>query len=544
MGYQGGLRGRTQPPKNDAMSTTGPKLNSKRLLHHALCAAAKLEHQFMCQYLYATFSLKKHADETCQPHELEAVRRWASVLYMIARQEMEHLSIVNSLLTATGGMPCYTHLNFPSTMARRELPRAPEAAPSLKRIMTDAKVAEVPREAVHKAREGVSRLPFSGRGERELGEWEQGAKLGEQEPAEGEPCPMPFVLEPFSLNAVRRFACMEAPDVDHVQEPELSRVKAWCFRDKDRQCKCVQAFSVPTPSRPGSPFQAEKVEIGTIEELYEEVRKGLEYLVERLGEGEVFNGRVSGQSEIPSEYMITLFPIRDLESALCGIELITVQGEGIQASPGYESHFMRFVKMAEEYEELEGRATAQGRRFEPARPLPSNPKPEDFEVGSVARKAVELFQEGYVLLLYMLTGYYQDYRPSKWSQYPYLAQALQQTAFAPMMTMLVRSLAEVIVELPVGKGKAGPTFHLTPEARELLERPEDSCYQELMFYVEKLRRLCEGIGGLEQSLGSDQSLSSLRPKVTFMGETMKRVVLNLEEITEQGTFPQFDFKTA
>src|SRR5688572_32774846 len=73
----------------------------------------KLEHQFMVQYLYAAFSLKKNPDSTCDAAAFESVRRWASTAYAIARQEMEHLSVVNSILTAIGGPPCFYHDGFP-----------------------------------------------------------------------------------------------------------------------------------------------------------------------------------------------------------------------------------------------------------------------------------------------------------------------------------------------------------------------------------------------------------------------------------------------
>src|ERR1044071_10109678 len=76
--------------------------------------AAMLEHQFMCQYLYAAFSLKKFPDDTCTPAQLEAVRRWASVIYTIARQELEHLSIANSLLTAIGSPAQLGQPHFPT----------------------------------------------------------------------------------------------------------------------------------------------------------------------------------------------------------------------------------------------------------------------------------------------------------------------------------------------------------------------------------------------------------------------------------------------
>ncbi|HWU87240.1 MAG TPA: ferritin-like domain-containing protein, partial [Kofleriaceae bacterium] len=80
-----------------------PPITTKDQLERYLKEAAILEHQFMAQYLYAAFSLKKDPDERCSDAQFEYVRRWASTIYRVARQEMEHLSIVNSILTAIGG---------------------------------------------------------------------------------------------------------------------------------------------------------------------------------------------------------------------------------------------------------------------------------------------------------------------------------------------------------------------------------------------------------------------------------------------------------
>jgi hypothetical protein len=55
-----------------------PPPHDKATLAVYLTEAAMLEHQFMCQYLYAAFSLKKQPDATCSPAQLEVVRRWAS----------------------------------------------------------------------------------------------------------------------------------------------------------------------------------------------------------------------------------------------------------------------------------------------------------------------------------------------------------------------------------------------------------------------------------------------------------------------------------
>ena len=110
-----------------------PPPRDKATLAAYLTEAAMLEHQFMCQYLYAAFSLKKQPDATCSPAQLEVVRRWASHVYMIARQEMEHLSIANSLLTAIGSPPWFGHDNFPSQSRWSERRRSGQRSRARKR---------------------------------------------------------------------------------------------------------------------------------------------------------------------------------------------------------------------------------------------------------------------------------------------------------------------------------------------------------------------------------------------------------------------------
>ena len=87
-------------------------IENREQLIETLNKVAELEHKFMCIYLYAAFSLKKNPDESCDAAKLEAVRRWTSTIYMIARQEMEHLSLVNSMLAAIGAPPYFAHTNI------------------------------------------------------------------------------------------------------------------------------------------------------------------------------------------------------------------------------------------------------------------------------------------------------------------------------------------------------------------------------------------------------------------------------------------------
>lgn len=88
-------------------------IESRAELIFLLTEAAELEHSLCCQYLYAAFSLKTRVEEGLTWEQLGYVQDWCQTLFMIARQEMEHLSLASNLLTAIGGAPSFDRPNFP-----------------------------------------------------------------------------------------------------------------------------------------------------------------------------------------------------------------------------------------------------------------------------------------------------------------------------------------------------------------------------------------------------------------------------------------------
>lgn len=90
------------------------KVETRSDLLTLLTEACELEHGLACTYLYAAFSLKQNlSEEGMDWKQLHMVRRWAAQIYMVAAQEMFHLSQAWNLLTALGGMPYYMRPNFP-----------------------------------------------------------------------------------------------------------------------------------------------------------------------------------------------------------------------------------------------------------------------------------------------------------------------------------------------------------------------------------------------------------------------------------------------
>lgn len=80
---------------------------------HALYEAAELEHNLMCTYLYAAFSLKDGEADGLSAEEAAAVKRWRGVLINVAVEEMGHLTAVWNITSALGGSPRIGRTNFP-----------------------------------------------------------------------------------------------------------------------------------------------------------------------------------------------------------------------------------------------------------------------------------------------------------------------------------------------------------------------------------------------------------------------------------------------
>jgi CDGSH-type Zn-finger protein/uncharacterized Fe-S cluster protein YjdI len=88
-------------------------LPTREQLLFNLYEAAELEHNLMCTYLYAAFSLRTGQAEGLRPNEAEAVARWRQAVLQIAIEEMGHLTAVWNISAALGGAPRFGRANFP-----------------------------------------------------------------------------------------------------------------------------------------------------------------------------------------------------------------------------------------------------------------------------------------------------------------------------------------------------------------------------------------------------------------------------------------------
>jgi CDGSH-type Zn-finger protein/uncharacterized Fe-S cluster protein YjdI len=86
---------------------------SREQLVHRLYEAAELEHNLMCTYLYAAFSLRQGVEEGLTAAEAEATARWKQAIIEVAIEEMGHLAAVWNITSALGGSPRFGRWNFP-----------------------------------------------------------------------------------------------------------------------------------------------------------------------------------------------------------------------------------------------------------------------------------------------------------------------------------------------------------------------------------------------------------------------------------------------
>jgi hypothetical protein len=97
------------------LSTAEPPIvvEHREHLWYLLAEAAQVEHNIMCQYLYASFSLKTDPGEGLTEEQAAAVADWHKVLTGIAVEEMLHFALVCNLMSAIGAAPTVGRPNFP-----------------------------------------------------------------------------------------------------------------------------------------------------------------------------------------------------------------------------------------------------------------------------------------------------------------------------------------------------------------------------------------------------------------------------------------------
>src|SRR5258708_30383583 len=104
--------------KNPATLNTVPVepkigIESREQLLYLRAEAAEIEHNLMCCYLFAAFSLKNETAEGVSDPELDAIKRWRRLVLGVAIEEMTHLALIANVGTAIGGAAHFSPPTFP-----------------------------------------------------------------------------------------------------------------------------------------------------------------------------------------------------------------------------------------------------------------------------------------------------------------------------------------------------------------------------------------------------------------------------------------------
>jgi hypothetical protein len=426
-----------------------------------LRGAAELEHLLANEYLFSAFSLKKYPEEFAGHDssnkrreevdaQLERNRRWQGAVLYVARQEMEHLCMVQNLLAILGAP---SHLWRPS----------------------------FPVEANHYAID------------------------------------IPLQLRAFSRCVVEGYRYIEKPDSIRLENPYGAE---------------------PAPSARTGHL--------SIEELYEEIRCTFEKLVDhRWIDARNYNRVVNEHFG----FNIDLDPIvhgqvHKYVEAIIG--RIIAQGEGVgEVPPPLGSHFMTFQKILDDMTRVPDDVLDEC-------VLPVVPGP--FRHGSThpsgigtaventyTCEAMALFDDGYQLMCRMLAGFFDHYDlDTTTGIHPPKVNAWFQTAFYPLMTMMMRPLGEILCRLPVAERPergpnglptetAGPSFELRPDTEATWEDWDDvnswtSALSELSTRASELSKVPEGVDPFDFG-GNARSLSE---RLRYMSENLHRMGVNFE----------------
>jgi hypothetical protein len=416
---------------------------------------------------------------------------------MVARQEMEHLALVNNLLRSIGAAPYFARTNL----------------------------SEKPLAAFHLGAE-------PSRGETCATNAGAMSATGGIDCSQLLPIPHDFRFDKFDFDAARRWTCMEAANCETLIENDSDHFAEWCFARKSAQL--------------AAPPQPPPVEPGTIQDLYHE----LEALFAQLPDT-AFVNVAKAQVTIEQQYNIYVFPVIDHSSARQAMRLITEQGEGTDAPPTYPSHYFRFYDIVREWEKPENKSLIA------AWDVMRNPHRDQIEI-EYTRRVFDLFSEAYETLLIMLTGLYatQNQNPTS---YPYFAPALGMEAFAPFMTMVIRSLAEVLVQLRATDGqhgkatRVGPGFEISPQLNADLRQPYSDGHQGLagqhlkpiFANIDEITQRVEKFSeNLLRLIESPERAPVIEPELTdwvhqrlqFIQTNSQRIAINLRRIYQQNVF--------
>jgi hypothetical protein len=445
------------------------ELTTREDLINTLHLAAELEHNLMCQYLFAAYSMKRATSEGLDEVQLEKTRGWGALMTLVARQEMEHMGLALNLLSAIGGTPYFRRPNFPQRKERYG------------QLGIKSELTRFSKETIHRFQDFESPHPPPG----------------------------PEFCSTRGISREELRAQLLAPQV--FTQRETSAQASAAKNEQPREIEFTSVQDLYMSLAAGFVNVAEKI--------------GEKRLFTGDVKAEIWGGPNTpygeGSMDDLSQYGLDLIQVVDLKSAIDAIVEIIEQGEGILAPPDYieHTHYCIYTNMLQEMQD-------EKRGFDAARPVVRNPltrmHPDITAPGEVniitrpeTRELANLFNLTYELMLMMLLFLYGSSRKTKNERVD-----LMNAIFFPLMTMFIRPLSETLTQLPAfkdKKGNAGPGFELSQDML-VLPQPEDT-WGEFQRYFDILAWQFDHLWIYELRPAEDKIIKRLR----YMAENMRRL---------------------
>ena len=284
-----------------------------------------------------------------------------------------------------------------------------------------------------------------------------------------------IALVPFGERALRHFIYLERPEGFEVEDADG-----------------FLALSHAEPLMLEGSLMAVEEHWSTVGHLYRGIESGLEHLVERYGEQEVFIGSRRAQARWQAFQWAEISPITNLASARAAIEHIVEQGEGARGD-WRDAHFGIFVGILEELRAMRKAdpSFVPGRNVEPAYVHPPDDAtgPVTMLTNLLAAEVSDLFDATYETMLQALTRYFVHATESN-AQVTTLAWTAKR-----LMRRALKPLGVCLTTLPVGPEdgpRAGPTFTMVPPTFYLLPH-RDAAWHVLRHRIGQLAERAEAL---------------------------------------------------
>lgn len=444
------------------------ELTTREDLINTLHLAAELEHNLMCQYLFAAYTMKRSTSEGLTEVQLEKTRGWGALMTLVARQEMEHMGLVLNLLTAIGGTPNFQRPNFPQRKERYG------------KLGIKSELTRFDKDTIKRFQDFESPHP--------------------------KPGPEFCATQGVAREDIR--ALLLAPQV-LTQRPAQTATKGAPGPPHEIEFTSVQDLYVSLAAG----FVTVVERIGEKNLFIGDVK------------AEIWGGPGTpygeGSMDDLSQYGLDLIQVVDLKSAIDAIVEIVEQGEGILAPPDYieHTHYCIYTNMLNDM-------LAEKPGFDAARPVVRNPltrmhpditAPREVNIITrpETREIATLFNLTYETMLLMMLFLYGSSPKTKQQRVDFM-----NAIFFPLMTMFIRPLSEILTQLPAfkdKKGNAGPGFELSKN--ELVLPQPVHIWSEFQKYFDILAWQFDNLWIYELRPADDEIVKRLR----YMAENMQRL---------------------